>query len=46
MHKKGIFWHSLNESVMVNFTVKFCESLDSFTESGILNEMVRIQSEF
>ena len=47
-HEIGSFWHLLNESANVNFTVKVLESLDFSTESGywkmvqIFEKMVRI----
>ena len=46
MHEMGFFWHLLNESANVNFTVKVLESLDFSTESGFLKKMVQIWSGF
>ena len=41
-HEMGFFWHLLNESANLNFTMKVLESLDFSTESGFLKKMVRI----
>ena len=41
-HEIGFFWHLLNESANLNFTMKVLESLDFSTESGFLMQMVRI----
>ena len=41
-HETGFFWHFLNKSFIVNLTLKIHISLDSFTESEFLKEMVQI----
>ena len=46
VHEIGCFWHLLNESDNVDFTVKVLKSLDFSAESGFLKKMGRVWAGF